>query len=122
MNKLLSICIPSYIMESFLSRCVDSLLIPSLDRLEILIVNDGSKDETWNIISSLNKTNRFVKGVNLACNVGHQNALWAGLTVAVEHADMIVSIDADLQDDVDAIKEMVDKHHEGCDVVYGVRL
>lgn len=129
-TEILSIVVPCYnekaVLHETTRRLTDLLtdLIADEKISEdsfILYVNDGSKDETWNIISSLNKTNRFVKAVNLACNVGHQNALWAGLTVAVEHADMIVSIDADLQDDVDAIKEMVDKHHEGCEVVYGVR-
>lgn len=129
-TEILSIVVPCYnekaVLHETTRRLTDLLtdLIADEKISEdsfILYVNDGSKDETWNIISSLNKTNCFVKGVNLACNVGHQNALWAGLTVAVEHADMIVSIDADLQDDVDAIKEMVVKYHAGCDVVYGIR-
>lgn len=129
-TDILSIVVPCYNEEAVLhetTRRLTDLIadLISINKISedsfILYVNDGSKDETWNIISSLNKTNRFVKGVNLACNVGHQNALWAGLTVAVENADMIVSIDADLQDDVNAIKEMVVKYHAGCDVVYGVR-
>lgn len=129
-TDILSIVVPCYNEEAVLhetTRRLTDLIadLISINKISedsfILYVNDGSKDETWNIISSLNKTNRFVKGVNLACNVGHQNALWAGLTVAVEQADMIVSIDADLQDDVNAIKEMVVKYHAGCDVVYGVR-
>ena len=129
-TEILSIVVPCYNEEAVLHETTRRLTdlvadLISINKISedsfILYVNDGSKDETWNIISSLNKTNRFVKGVNLACNVGHQNALWAGLTVAVENADMIVSIDADLQDDVNAIKEMVVKYHAGCDVVYGVR-
>lgn len=87
----------------------------------ILYVNDGSRDQTWPLISKFYKENKYVKGVNLAGNVGHQNALWAGMTVAKDYADMIVSIDADLQDDVLCIKEMVKKYHEGNDIVYGVR-
>ena len=87
----------------------------------ILFVNDGSQDNTWNIISELYQTNKYVCGVNLAGNVGQQNALIAGLTTAKETADMIVTIDADLQDDVNAMEEMVRKYHEGCDIVYGVR-
>lgn len=129
-TEILSIVVPCYNEEAVLHETTRRLTdlvadLISINKISedsfILYVNDGSKDETWNIISSLNKTNRFVKGVNLACNVGHQNALWAGLTVAVENADMIVSIDADLQDDVNAVKEMVVKYHAGCDVVYGVR-
>lgn len=129
-TEILSIVVPCYNEEAVLhetTRRLTDLIadLISINKISedsfILYVNDGSKDETWNIISSLNKANRFVKGVNLACNVGHQNALWAGLTVAVENADMIVSIDADLQDDVNAIKEMVVKYHAGCDVVYGIR-
>ncbi len=73
------------------------------------------------MIRRFHAENKYVKGVNLAGNVGHQNALWAGLTVAKDRADMIVSIDADLQDDVDCIKEMVAKCREGNDIVYGVR-
>ncbi len=87
----------------------------------ILYVNDGSRDQTWPMIRRFHAENKYVKGVNLAGNVGHQNALWAGLTVAKDRADMIVSIDADLQDDVDCIKEMVAKCREGNDIVYGVR-
>lgn len=87
----------------------------------ILYVNDGSTDHTWSIISQLHESNKYVNGVNLAGNVGHQKALWAGFTVAKEYADIVVSIDADLQDDVNAIKAMVQKYQEGCDIVYGVR-
>lgn len=87
----------------------------------ILYVNDGSTDHTWSIISQLHESNKYVNGVNLAGNVGHQKALWAGFAVAKEYADIVVSIDADLQDDVNAIKAMVLKYQEGCDIVYGVR-
>ncbi|MGN1263866.1 MAG: glycosyltransferase family 2 protein [Prevotella sp.] len=87
----------------------------------ILYVNDGSKDNTWQLIETLHETNGYVCGVNLAGNVGHQNALVAGTMVAVEKCDIAVTIDADLQDDVNAIKMMVDKHEEGNDIVYGVR-
>lgn len=90
-------------------------------RSYILYVNDGSKDKTWEIIASLHGQNKYVCGVNLAGNVGHQNALMAGMSVAKESADIIVTIDADLQDDVEVMREMVRKYHEGCDIVYGVR-
>lgn len=128
--NILSIVVPCYKEEEVLNETTTRLTSVLEELIEdskistdsfILYVNDGSTDKTWQIISQLHTTNHYVRGVNLACNVGHQNALWAGLTVAVEHADMIVSIDADLQDDVNAIKEMVDRYHDGCDVVYGVR-
>lgn len=87
----------------------------------VLYVNDGSTDGTWELIARLHEANSFVRGVNLAANVGHQNALVAGLSVAKEWADILVTIDADLQDDVEAIRAMVDRYHEGFDIVYGVR-
>ena len=87
----------------------------------ILFVNDGSKDRTWEIIESLHREDRLFSGVNLSRNRGHQNALLAGLMTAVQHADMMVSMDADLQDDIDAMDRMIDAYHEGYDVVYGVR-
>lgn len=88
----------------------------------VLFVNDGSKDKTWNLIEeehSLYPEKIF--GVKLAGNVGHQFALTAGLITAIPMCDMSVSIDADLQDDVHVIEEMIDKFHEGKDIVYGVR-
>ncbi len=87
----------------------------------ILFVNDGSRDNTWEMISRYNETEDYVCGVNLAGNVGHQNALMAGLYTAKELGDAIISIDADLQDDVNIIPEMVRKYNEGFDIVYGVR-
>ena len=90
-------------------------------RSRILFVNDGSKDRTWPIIEELHASDRIFSGVNLSRNRGHQNALLAGLMTAVQHADMMVSMDADLQDDIDAMDRMIDAYHEGCDVVYGVR-
>lgn len=87
----------------------------------ILYVNDGSRDQTWPLIQALHETNKYVCGVNLAGNVGHQNALVAGLSIAVERCDIAVTIDADLQDDVNAIREMIVKYEEGNDIVYGVR-
>jgi len=87
----------------------------------ILFVNDGSKDRTWEIISELHAQDPIFSGVNLSRNRGHQNALLAGLTTAVQYADMLISMDADLQDDVNAVDAMVDAYHEGFEVVYGVR-
>ena len=90
-------------------------------RSRILFVNDGSKDRTWPIIEELHAKDRIFSGVNLSRNRGHQNALLAGLMTAVQYADMMVSMDADLQDDIDAMDKMIDAYHEGYDVVYGVR-
>ena len=88
---------------------------------KILFVNDGSKDRTWELITRLHAENDVFSGVNLTRNRGHQNALLAGLMTARDRCDMAISMDADLQDDVDAVDAMVDKFHEGCDIVYGVR-
>ena len=88
----------------------------------VLFVNDGSKDKTWELIEEEHKAHPVqIKGVKLAGNVGHQFALTAGLLVAKDMADVTVSIDADLQDDVNVIEQMIDKFHEGKDIVYGVR-
>lgn len=87
----------------------------------ILFVDDGSKDKTWELIEALNKENPFVQGLKLSRNRGHQNALLAGLMEAKKRCDCVVSMDADLQDDVDALDEFLEKYQDGCDVVYGVR-
>ncbi|WP_027208843.1 glycosyltransferase family 2 protein [Butyrivibrio hungatei] len=88
----------------------------------ILLVNDGSKDETWNIIKKLHEEDEVFQGINLSKNMGHQNALLAGLMTAKDLCDMAISLDADLQDDINAIDAMVDKFNkEDCEVVYGVR-
>lgn len=87
----------------------------------IMFVNDGSNDATWGMIQELCEQNKIFAGVNLSRNRGHQNALLAGIQTASEHADMIVSMDADLQDDINAIDAMIDAYHVGNDVVYGVR-
>ena len=92
------------------------------DKSRIMFVNDGSSDNTWPIIRELHEQEpEFFSGVNLSRNRGHQNALLAGLLTAVNYADMIISMDADLQDDINAVDAMVDHYHEGYEVVYGVR-
>lgn len=88
----------------------------------ILYVNDGSRDKTWSIIQELHSTNKFICGLNLAHNVGHQNAIMAGMMTAKDYADAVVTIDADLQDDIYAIEEMIDKYNAGNDIVYGVKI
>lgn len=87
----------------------------------VLFVDDGSKDKTWELIEEEHRLHPSVKGLKLAGNVGHQFALTAGLLTAKDCSDVTVSIDADLQDDVAVIEEMIDKFHAGNDIVYGVR-
>lgn len=91
------------------------------DRSFCLFVDDGSTDGTWEIIRELNRTHSTVKGLKLSRNFGHQSALLAGLTRVRDEADCIISIDADLQQDENAICRFIDKYHEGYDIVYGVR-
>ncbi len=129
MNRL-CIVVPCYNEEEALAY-TNKELISIIQRLVeagkvgrgsfILYVDDGSRDETWNIIEEYHKESPFVYGLKLAKNSGHQNALTAGLLAAKDYGDMIVSIDADLQDDVSVIEEMVDKFIQGYDIVYGVR-
>ncbi len=87
----------------------------------VLFVDDGSKDGTWKIIAGLNADDGLFEGVKLSRNRGHQSALLAGMYTATERADMIISMDADLQDDIGAVDEMLDYYYQGNDVVYGVR-
>lgn len=91
------------------------------EKSRILFVNDGSKDATWRLIEELCAKSPLYAGVNLSRNRGHQNALLAGIATAAPHADMIVSMDADLQDDINAMDEMIAAYQAGNDVVYGVR-
>lgn len=88
---------------------------------KIMFVNDGSKDSTWEMISRLHEADPIFSGVNLSRNRGHQNALLAGLMTAKDFCDAAISMDADLQDDIDAVDAMVEKFAEGCEIVYGVR-
>ncbi len=87
----------------------------------IVFVNDGSNDRTWEIIEELHRCDPLFQGIKLSRNEGHQNALLAGLMTVKEKCDMVISLDADLQDDINAIDEMVEKYYQGCDIVYGVR-
>ncbi|MBR6509065.1 MAG: glycosyltransferase [Clostridia bacterium] len=130
MKDILYIVVPCYNEEEVLPETSKSLgekLKNLIDKdvinpkSRVLFVNDGSKDSTWKIIENLNKENEFFVGISLSRNRGHQNALLAGLEVAIEYADVTISIDADLQDDINAIDEMLSKYYDGCDVVYGVR-
>lgn len=122
--------IPCYNEEKVLPETVKrltaklrSMIVSGLagDDSRILLVDDGSRDNTWGLISGYCDRNELVSGIKLAHNRGHQNALLAGLMTAREFADCAVSLDADLQDDIDALEQFVQKYNEGCDVVYGVR-
>ena len=88
----------------------------------MVFVNDGSRDRTWEIIKDLHKENQYVRGINLARNAGHQNAILAGMMTAREWADAVVTLDADLQDDIECIPQMVRHFEEGNDIVYGVKV
>lgn len=88
---------------------------------KVMFVDDGSKDETWDIICKLNKGIPFFTGIKLSRNKGHQNALLAGMNTAIKYADIIISMDADLQDDINAIDGFLEKRAQGCEIVYGVR-
>lgn len=129
-NNVLYVVVPCYNEQEVLdetskrlkekmSSLIESKMISEKSR--VLFVNDGSKDKTWEIIQDLNKKDKLFTGVTLSRNRGHQNALIAGLTTANKYADMTISLDADLQDDINAIDKMVEEYHNGYDVVYGVR-
>lgn len=127
---VLAIVVPCYKEEAVLHE-THKRLSQLLDRLAteerispksyILYVNDGSTDRTWEIIKEFYKNTSYACGLNLAGNVGHQNALMAGLNAVKERCDAAISIDADLQDDVNVIPEMVERYMEGNDIIYGVR-
>lgn len=102
-----------------LKTLIDKKLVSKDSR--IIFVDDGSKDKTWEIIEKLNKKSEMYGGVKLSRNRGHQNALLAGLMSAKQTADVVISLDADLQDDIDAIDKMISAYHNGADIVYGVR-
>ncbi len=88
----------------------------------VLFVNDGSRDHTWQLIEQLHQDNKYVKGLNLTRNVGHQHAIMAGMMTAKEWADAVITIDADLQDDLRAIPKMIEEFEQGYEVVYGVKV
>lgn len=129
-KNILTIIVPCYNEQEVLPETVKELggILQSLiddhqisSESKILFVNDGSQDKTWQLISQYTDKYSYVAGAKFSRNYGHQNALLAGMTVAVDYSDMIITIDADLQDDVNAIPKMVAKYQEGYDVVYGVR-
>lgn len=129
-KEILYLVIPCYNEEAVLYETARQLKEKILtmvsqgiisEKSRIMFVNDGSKDSTWDIIQELHEQDKIFSGVTLSRNRGHQNALLAGLMTAKKYADMVISLDADLQDDIHAIDKFVEKYYEGYDVVYGVR-
>lgn len=129
-NSILYVVVPCYNEEEVLSETTKRLnnKLESMIKLKkisskskVLYVNDGSKDNTWELIRKISMNNSLFTGISLSRNRGHQNALLAGLMTAKEYADVVISMDADLQDDINAMDKMIDKYNEGCEIVYGVR-
>lgn len=129
MTKLY-LAIPCYNEEEVLWDSAEKLLNKYYDLMsagkitddsKIVFIDDGSRDKTWDIISDLHNQNAVFQGIKLSRNRGHQNALLCGLMTLKDKADAVISIDADLQDDINVFDEMLDKFEKGCDVVYGVR-
>ena len=129
-DKILYLVIPCYNEEEVLRDTAAKLKNKMNDMISrqviaaksrIIFVNDGSMDLTWRIIEELHSEDRLFGGINLTRNRGHQNALLGGLLTVKDDVDMVISLDADLQDDIDVLETMVMKYHEGYDVIYGVR-
>lgn len=125
----LNIILPSYNEEAVIEEAIiqlteviqQALDNKEIDECDMLFVDDGSSDRTWSLIENYSKTSPYVHGLKLAHNVGHQNALWAGMEYSADKCDAIISIDADLQQDIHKISEMIEKYKEGYEIVYGVR-
>lgn len=126
----LAIVVPCYNEQEMLPISIPRLIgvledLVSKNKIDsssyLLFINDGSKDNTWDILESEHQKDFRIRAIKLARNRGHQNALLSGLFTAAKDADITVSIDADLQDDISKIEEMVDLYHDGCEIVYGVR-
>lgn len=130
MNDILYIVVPCYneqeVLRETAKRLGDKMnALISAEKIssksKVMFVDDGSKDKTWEIITELHNENSLFSGVKLSRNKGHQNALLAGLYEASKKADVTISMDADLQDDINAVDGMLEKYYDGCDIVYGVR-
>ena len=130
MANRLMVVIPCYNEEEVLPETSKRLIEKMHSLMEkglitedskVLLVNDGSKDRTWEMITQLHNENPLFEGVKLSRNRGHQNALLAGLMTARNRCDISISMDADLQDDMDAMDRFIEKYNEGCEIVYGVR-
>lgn len=130
MHKILYLVIPCYNEEEGLEEVAKRLkefIEPLIkekkidSKSKILFVNDGSKDHTWDIITKLHQEDKIFTGIKLSRNRGHQNALLAGLMTAKKYADITISMDADLQDDIHVISAMIEEYNKGSEIVYGVR-
>lgn len=130
MSKILYILIPCYneedsiiVSSSCLVKKMNGMLSQNLisENSRIVFIDDGSNDRTWERIRTLHSQNSIFTGIKLSRNYGHQNALYAGLMEAKKFADFTISLDVDLQDDIDCLEKMIIKFNEGCDIVYGVR-
>ena len=128
--KVLYVVVPCYNEEEVLEETtrqlkekMESLIKDKKISKEsrVMYVNDGSKDNTWKMIEEISEKEKLFTGISLSRNRGHQNALLGGLMTAKNYADIVISMDADLQDDINAIDEMIDKYYEGADIVYVVR-
>ena len=130
MEKIIYLVIPCYNEEEVLPEThrqinikmnclIENGIISGKSR--VIFVNDGSKDATWKMIEEYHKENPLFGGINLSRNRGHQNALLAGLMTVKDYADAVISLDADLQDDINCIDQMIEKFIKGIDIVYGVR-
>lgn len=124
----INIVIPCYNEQEVLNKTIEVLgnlseriKLEAGVETQLLLVDDGRKDKTWSMIREAAEAHSFVCGIKLSHNRGHQNALWAGMEASIDHCDAMVSIDADLQDDENAIVDMVRQLKEGKDIVYGVR-
>ncbi len=129
-NNILYVVVPCYNEEEVLEETTKQLKLKLTSLIKtkkisskskVMYVNDGSKDKTWELIKQIHSKEELFTGITLSRNRGHQNALLAGLMTAKNYADLIISMDADLQDDINAMDEMIDKYHAGYEIVYGVR-
>lgn len=129
-EEILYVVVPCYNEEEVLTETTKRLkeklenLIKDKkisNKSRVMYINDGSKDDTWNLIEEISNKENLFTGISLSRNRGHQNALLAGLMTAKNYADIVISMDADLQDDINAIDEMIEKYNNGAQIVYGVR-
>ncbi len=130
MKSILAVVVPCYNEEEMLDYTAEKLHVKLNELVQqgkiskksyIVFIDDGSRDQTWNKISRLSQDNSIFIGIKLSKNQGHQNALLAGLMSVKNNCDMCISIDADLQDDINCFDSMIDKFYEGNEIVYGVR-
>ena len=128
--SILYLIVPCYNEAEVISETASRLCAKLLSMIEknicskeskILFIDDGSNDQTWSIITDLFNRNDIICGLKLTTNFGHENAMLAGLFAVKDYADCLITLDADLQDDIEALDKFMEKYHNGCDIVYGVR-